>query len=44
MAITVYGPRVVSDTAPSPDRAIFVSTNTPPSAAGKNGDIWLRYM
>ena len=43
MAITVYGPTIISDTAASPDRDIFISANTPPSATGKNGDIWLRY-
>lgn len=43
MAITVYGPTIISDTAASPDRDIFVSTATPSSATGKNGDVWLKY-
>lgn len=43
MAITVYGPTVISDSSGSADRDIFISTSTPPSAAGKNGDIWLKY-
>jgi hypothetical protein len=43
MSIKVYGPTIVSDAAGSDDRNIFVSTATPSSATGKNGDIWLKY-
>jgi hypothetical protein len=42
-SIRVIGPQVISDTAGSNDRDIFISTSTPPSTAGKNGDIWLKY-
>jgi hypothetical protein len=42
-SIRVIGSQVISDTAGSREREIFISTSTPPSGSGKNGDIWLKY-
>ena len=42
MSIRVYGPTIVTNNT-SGQRNILISTSTPLSTDGRDGDVWLKY-
>ena len=42
MSIRVYGPTILANNATGA-RNILISTSTPSSTDGRDGDVWLKY-
>lgn len=43
MSIRVFGPTILTDNTQG-SRNIIISTGTPSSGDGRNGDVWFKYV